>query len=408
VKTIVVLDSLWIGHIPTYHRILVERLLSLGHRVISISPKPQNLKWEIKDPKKDDYVFLKEFTEEVRLESGVNHFERSVRWWKNCNGNVESAVKATHWQPDLVLLPGIENNIISSSLTGDMVDGLFPFKWFGLYLTPKYLRKPFLKFQHKRLFRKDRFFEAKNCIALAILDDGVVSRLQKILKNKKIMVMPDFTSTETATEKFSLAEEMKNKAGDRKIIGLFGELSSRKGLITFLEMARRALIQKLPLFFVFVGPLNHRNNSPEDLVQMKQEISRASPNCFFHLERIPKDACFNDLFKECDIIFAAYINFYHSSNMMTKASFFEKPIIVSEGYCMAERVRKFQLGTVIPKNNGKVGLRAINQLLKGEDLNGLKISPQYKLFSSLHSLERLDDFLKDLIALISGETPIGE
>jgi len=42
-KTLVVIDTFWIGHIPTYHKIIVERLLYLGHRVISVSQKPEEL-----------------------------------------------------------------------------------------------------------------------------------------------------------------------------------------------------------------------------------------------------------------------------------------------------------------------------------------------------------------------------
>ena len=42
-KTIVVIDTVWLGHVPTYHKILVSRFLALGHRVISLSPDKQKM-----------------------------------------------------------------------------------------------------------------------------------------------------------------------------------------------------------------------------------------------------------------------------------------------------------------------------------------------------------------------------
>ena len=96
---------------------------------------------------------------------------------------------------------------------GHVVDQIFPYKWIGLYLTPKYLRKPFLKFLHKRIFRKDRFFEAKNCAAVAVLDEGVVPRLQNVLSHQKILVMPDFTSTEINSDEPVLALRICEEGG---------------------------------------------------------------------------------------------------------------------------------------------------------------------------------------------------
>ncbi len=39
-RLIAVVSHLWIGHIPTYHQLLVDRLLHLGHQVLSLSPHP--------------------------------------------------------------------------------------------------------------------------------------------------------------------------------------------------------------------------------------------------------------------------------------------------------------------------------------------------------------------------------
>ncbi|MDZ4676572.1 MAG: glycosyltransferase [Oligoflexia bacterium] len=418
-KTLVVIDTFWIGHIPTYHKIIVERLLYLGHRVISVSQKPEELQqWarikgfnienvkfrKISNESKDQQISnaLKEqrfFSKILKFthKLPMKYFKQSVSWWMICRTSIENAVLETGWVPDLVFFPGIEPNIISKILTGALVDQIFPYKWFGLYLTPKYLRKPFLKFLHKRLFRKDRFFHSKNCISIAVLDEGIVNRLESIFTSKKILVMPDVSFTEVSGQVSLLDQQLIEKARGRKIIGLVGEISKRKGIITLINVANMAIEKNKDYYFAFIGPLNALNNNKEDLLDLQKIIAKAPENCFFHLERVPDERVFNDLICRCDIIFAAYEKFYHSSNILTKAAFFQRPVVVSDGYCMSERTRKFDLGICVPEKNPSSCFQAIESLLQGKDLSGRKLNPQYKSYSSLHSLEKFDSFLEKVI-----------
>lgn len=62
------------------------------------------------------------------------------------------------------------------------------------------------------------------------------------------------------------------------------------------------------------------------------------------MEKIPDESCFNALIAESDLIFAAYKQFTGSSNLLTKAAAFRKPVIVSRGLCMGRRVEQYGTG----------------------------------------------------------------
>jgi hypothetical protein len=57
------------------------------------------------------------------------------------------------------------------------------------------------------------------------------------------------------------------------------------------------------------------------------------------LNEFPDEAQFNSLVYICDILFAAYNNFPNSSNILTKAAIFQRPVVVSNNFCMEKRVK---------------------------------------------------------------------
>ncbi|MDW8465866.1 MAG: glycosyltransferase [Chloroherpetonaceae bacterium] len=154
-----------------------------------------------------------------------------------------------------------------------------------------------------------------------------------------------------------MVEEAKQRANGRKIVGLIGSLSPRKGLRTFIEVASKAKDK----FFLLAGRFSEAVD--KDIERLLQR-ARSLENCFTHYERIPDGAEFNAFVNACDFIFAAYVDFKYSSNIMTKAALLKKPLIVSDGGLMAQRVRKFKIGTVIQQENVEQCLAAIEHLCK--------------------------------------------
>lgn len=121
-----------------------------------------------------------------------------------------------------------------------------------------------------------------------------------------------------------------------------------------------------------------------------QTIVKSAPhNCFFYFERIPNEAQFNSLVNVCDILFAVYNKFPHSSNILTKAATFKKPVIVSNKFCMAERVRKFGLGLTINEGNTLQCIEALYKLFSQSESDTRQTKQDFEGYKQFHSTERL-------------------
>jgi UDP:flavonoid glycosyltransferase YjiC (YdhE family) len=99
-------------------------------------------------------------------------------------------------------------------------------------------------------------------------------------------------------------------------------------------------------------------------------------------------------------LFAGYRDFPNSSNALTKAAVFERPIVVSDGYLMAERVRMFGLGEVIPEGNAEALVAALRRMLAlgyGDELRG---RARWKDYREAHSMVRLKKAMEELLAAV--------
>lgn len=233
-------------------------------------------------------------------------------------------------------------------VSGETVDKLFKHKWAGLYVTPKYMRAKGFKYFYKKLMRKDKFLNAKNNLAMSFLDNGVGEKAKELFPQKIILSMPEIANFELEKNNFKLLKQLQDFKGDSKLVGLFGEISERKGMTTLLKAAEN--LREKNIKFVFVG-------------HSDEEFAATTKNCFMYLKRVASETEFNSLFNLCDVIFAAYNGFYNSSNIMSKAAGFKKPIIVSSGFYMEEQVLKYNLGLSIQENDSTACAQAIEAII---------------------------------------------
>ena len=108
----------------------------------------------------------------------------------------------------------------------------------------------------------------------------------------------------------------------------------------------------------------------------------------------------NGIYAVSDVVVAAYRAFPNSSNALTKAAVFERPIVVSEGYLMAERVRKYRLGEVVPEGDVGALVGAIKKMVKPEYGNHLRSQARWEDYRQAHSVERLNEAFRKVIKLI--------
>ena len=297
--------------------------------------------------------------------------------------------------PDLTFFAWLDS-YLGPYLTAATSDHIFPYPWSGLYFQPP-LRKT-LKYQQLRrgILNPLAVLKSKHCPSVAVLDEGIADKLQQKL-NKPVVIFPDFTDESPPDMSFEIAQKIRAKAAGRKIIGLLGSLDRRKGTLTLLEVSRQASDR---WFFVFAGKLAEPAFTAAELAKIG-EIVKANPeNCFFHLTRIPTEAQFNAIIQICDLLYAAYENFLYSSNILTKAAIFEKPVIASKNYCMGERVEKFNLGYGIEGGNVSQCVSILERFHEELSTGNLSIQPDFEGYRRLHSIEQLISAFQKILEFV--------
>ena len=108
----------------------------------------------------------------------------------------------------------------------------------------------------------------------------------------------------------------------------------------------------------------------------------------------------NSIYAASDVVVAAYRAFPNSSNALTKAAVFERPIVVSDGYLMAERVRKFGLGEVIPEGDAEALVAALQRMLAPGYLEELRRRARWQDYREAHSVGRLKNAMAEMVAAL--------
>jgi glycosyltransferase involved in cell wall biosynthesis len=395
-KTIALICPDTIGHHETYLRLFTQTLLDAGYRVAAFTPQPEQLTdWAVHtcpDRLEQLTTFSLVYSRKYRVPGPLSIFFDKLAWVRFVAG----AIKSAGVQPDLVFHTWLDN-CITPGLTAALTDLVMPFRWSGLYFHPWYLRQN-LRFARVRRgpLSTEAALQSHRCPAVAVLDEGIADRLHLRLNGKPVIVFPDPADASPPDRDFSPVREIRERAQGRTIIGLIGALAKRKGVLTLLEVARQAAAESY--FFVFAGQLMLNSFLPEEQRLIQTWLQALPENCYCYPQRLPSEAQFNAIIDTCDIIFAAYHHFLSSSNLLAKAALFEKPVIVSEGYCMGERVHQYRLGLTVDEDNVPQSLAAVQQLDKQLDFDQGYPTARFAEYRQAHSNERLHSAFMQLLA----------
>ncbi|MGF1491692.1 MAG: glycosyltransferase [Microcoleaceae cyanobacterium] len=399
-KTIVLFDSYQGGHHLTYLRLFSQSLLELGCRVLAFYPQPEEIQTWINhhfQNKADHFYAFKIRTPEPLSYPVVGRLPQPVavlEGWQYAAKVIERAASAVQLVPDLVFFNWVDS-YFSHYLTHHLTDRVFPYHWSGIYFQPGDLRYekhslPILNIPlaHYGVAR------SSHCRSLGVLDETITQDLQAKIPNP-VVAFPDVTDESAPDLSYPVLQEIRYKAAGRKIVGLIGSLNKRKGLLTLLKAAEQ--VQDSNLFFVFAGNYSEYGMSEQERQIVQEKINANPENCFFYFKYIPDEPQFNALITSCDILFAAYENFPYSSNILTKAAVFKKPVIVSRGFCMGKRVEKFKLGLTIPEQDTSACIQALLDLETGWGAETAEFKPEFEEYHQFHSVDRLKSTLETLI-----------
>ncbi len=271
-------------------------------------------------------------------------------------------------EPDWVFFPCLDD-VLPTLTPLWLLNLLLPYPWSGLLLQmPK-----------GGVIDPRRCLRSRHCTGLAVLNELCIPELKRF--HSHIVLFPDIADTSAPDTSYPLLKRIQEKAGERKIVSLLGSLHVRKGT--------KLLLQTIPLlptseyYFVLAGKSSLTPSQKSKLSTFEATHS----NCLFSLERIPDEACFNALVDASALIFAVYRQFTGSSNLLTKAAAFGKPIIVAKGQCMGQRVEHYRTGATVGETDAPACADAIAQLCQPHtyDESGLT------RYAADHSLQRLAD-----------------
>lgn len=396
-RIIALIDPIWRGHSPEYFANYWELLSRLpGIKVVGFCPEAEMARAYlagrgIQQPE------IWGLSAEPLTDAKFSEAQKITFRWRRLGLALKQAEADGEIRISLAFIIWLEP-FLGRYVSGRVVDRAFPFSWVGLYLHPHNFRlKP-----SRRFWLRDRLFPvhapllARNCKATLTLDEGIVDAMSRDI-SKPVLWMPDITNSTLGGPDSEIARHIRSKAANRMVCGLFGVLQKRKGILPLISVA----VTRPPgWFFVFAGEIQKTDFSRDELHQLEQFMKSEPDNCLFWTRKIPDGAGFNAAMVECDVIYAAYETFPHSSNIMTKAALFKKPIIVSPGFLMAERVLAFRLGWILPANSNEA-VRDIFAGLNLEKVEAVRDRAMFNEYVEAHSHRRLGEAFNQMLELVT-------
>jgi hypothetical protein len=404
-KTVALVDWHWAGHHPTYFKFFASALAERGIRVVPLLPAPEEAATLVATSpagRSPEAIRRIEPAEAFRGGAHLPLRPRSVRrlltqasMFRRLAARLRSWERRNATPIDLVFFNTMYDHDFASA---SRVSTLFGWDWAGLYLHARCIHTPGAPMpgggvvpDGRSMFRGPRFR------GLGVLDEGVISRLEPIVANRRLVRFPDFTDPTVAApgdRDAGLARKIESYAAGRPIVALVGHLHRSKGLEAFTKAAQDPRLRD-HVFFLG-GEANLAGLSAGSQRELRTAWE-STPTICTHLQRIVEEASLNAVIRAARVVFAAYVDFPHSSNILTKAAVFRKPIVVSEGHLMAERVRRHGLGLTVGQDDVGAIVQAILRLSAAPAPAGGP-EPCWDEYAALHSYERLGAAFAELIS----------
>jgi glycosyltransferase involved in cell wall biosynthesis len=400
-KSVVVFEFFWGGHRAAYLNTVSKTFLDLGCRVVACSPQPDQVKpFENASEIPEGRFFSVLFTlNDVSKAFGGTFGVRTARW-KRIALFVNGIEAMLGNKADFVFFNFLDS--LHLPFPGNIVvDAIFPYSWGGLYVQPCRVfdeADASLAARINWILNPFSVFNAQHCKMFALLNETIRDRIEKKISHSKIVTFPDFADGSLPLSELIKVKELRERAQGRIIVGLFGYLKKYKGIFTFIEVAKT--IDKSGFFFLIAGDCSPTSFSTEEFAAIKAFMDSNPENCMFVTEYIADERDYNALFNVVDVVFAAFLNFPYSSNTVTKAALFKKPIIVSNGHCMSQRVKEYRLGSMVEQGNAHQVIDVLTTIRRG--YNDFLDNARFDEFANLHSADRLKPLFAKILEIDLG------
>ena len=195
------------------------------------------------------------------------------------------------------------------------------------------------------------------------LDETWRDAYQAKFTEKYFEYLPDITDTRLPKTPSALLQQILAFSQGRKIVFMGGSIGKQKNLTRWHQAI--AASDREQWCFVQVGRINRNNLTEDDEKSLQRLATQPLANLFVHDGYLEDEGIFNEIISHSSVIFAVYRDFNRSSNMLSKAAHFEKPILVSTQGVMGERVQRYKIGLCVNPDMAQEivsGLSALEQI----------------------------------------------
>ncbi len=250
--------------------------------------------------------------------------------------------------------------------------------WFGVCITPSAESPP-------------AYYRLGDFKGAFFLDELICARYQSLLPSKSFEYMPDIADTDLPSHRTSLVSEILRRAAGRKVVFMGGSIGKQKNLVAWYALIREADSSKW--YFVQIGRINRNNLTPLDKTVLNSALAEPIENLMIYPDYLADEREFNEIISVADVIFAVYRDFRRSSNMLSKAAYFEKPILVSDAHLMGERVRRYKIGVAVKEDNAASIYAGLN-LLNANPVASQNFEVYRRDFNVQNASQRLSSFIR--------------
>jgi hypothetical protein len=427
------------GHLDSWHVLFIEVFLAAGWGVIPVTTDPQGLRLKLErkglwgnpclvwpqnaNPRngslyvKAAHVYARVLRRVKRVfESATQREQRllAARFLdpQQFKDAVNNALDHYQGRVDLILNMFVDGYLPNSSAWNNLVfhagkvsnqkdvraeANTIP--WAGLCITPEYDKRQSANLQLQPLPQaqselaaqneRPRYYSLSQYRGTCFLEEAAIDTYRNAYPNKHFTFLPDITDIDLPVEPTALAIEIKRRAAGRRIVFMGGSIGKQKNLAKWIALIHN--VDPTQWYFAQIGRISDNNLTAEDRQALTRIQQQPPENLYVHADYLPDETSFNAIIAAADVIFAVYRDFYRSSNMLSKAAYFEKPILVADQCLMGERVTRYQIGLAVSSDSGErihAGLEAVLQI---EHL-AVKFASYRADFNRVEFDRRLTDF----------------
>lgn len=298
----------------------------------------------------------------------------------NLAAAADAALSGLRWKPDFLFSMYIDLWMTNPACWRPSRVRM-PLPWGGIRFMPL----------DDRYAGTEGYFSDPMFRGLCFLDEEALGRYQARHPKRTFGFIPDVANGELPNRPGSLAEEIRCRALGRPIVLLCGSIEGRKNLRLFCETALRP--EAGSFFFAIVGQLHPATISRDEQDLLDRFSASEAGNTFFQDVFFDDERDMNTVIRGADVIYAVYRDFPLSSNLLSKAAMFGKPVVASDRFLMGCRVRQYGIGLTVPEE-GSDALAAALVALVENPVPKENFSRFCELFSTPEMARRLDIFLK--------------